>query len=170
MCIRDSLYGGNLLAVGGVQTMPGLPPTDVALTTAVLYDAVANTWTSAGAMTAARRSHTATRLPGGKVLVVGGRNASGVVPTAEMYDLGIHTDTDGDGYNDGLELALGQHPWLNCKTMRADVSGADLGRVASHFGKRPPPSRIDQNGDTVINVADLGLTASQSGKSVLMCP
>ncbi len=170
----------TLLDSGAILVAGGQDPVSI---TAILDSAelLAPTggWSNAGPINDARREHLALRLPDGSVLIIGGWDSDPVpqhhLVSAERYDLGIHTDTDGDGYNDGLELALGQHPWLSCKTMRADVSGdgtvnaADLGRVAAQTGKRPPPSRIDQNGDKVINAADLGLTASQSGKSVLMC-
>lgn len=171
-----ALYNGKLLVAGGYRSTATCQTSPTATEgSAELYDPAANAWTSAGALTTARQAHTATRMTSGNVLIVGGTNSFGVVGLTEYYDLGIHTDTDGDGYNDGLELALGQHPWSNCKTMRADVSGdgtvnvADIGRIAAQVGRRPPPSRIDQNNDKVINVADLGLAASQSGKSVLSC-
>jgi hypothetical protein len=43
-------------------------------------------WSSPGSMSGARRRHTATLLLSGKVLVVGGEDASGAVATAELYD------------------------------------------------------------------------------------
>ncbi|WP_164014452.1 Kelch repeat-containing protein [Pyxidicoccus trucidator] len=43
-------------------------------------------WSSAGTMTSPRRSHTATLLPTGKVLIAGGNNASGSLSQAELYD------------------------------------------------------------------------------------
>jgi len=43
-------------------------------------------WNDTGSMTTARASHTATLLPGGKVLIVGGSDASSTLATAELYD------------------------------------------------------------------------------------
>lgn len=171
------LYGGKLLAVGGYySTASACWSTPIAtVIDAELYDAGTNTWRSAGYTLAPRYAHTATRLTTGNVLLIGGRDDFGIVPTAERYDLGVNTDTDGDGYNDGLELALGQHPWSNCKTMRADINGdgivnvGDIGKIAQNFGVRPPQARLDQNNDRVINIGDRGLASTQFGKSVLTC-
>jgi large repetitive protein len=46
----------------------------------------AGSWTLTGSLATARESHTATLLPSGKVLVVGGYNSSGFVSSAELYD------------------------------------------------------------------------------------
>ena len=48
--------------------------------------AQANTFTSTGSLATGRHDHTATLLPNGKVLVVGGANSSGALATAEVYD------------------------------------------------------------------------------------
>jgi hypothetical protein len=53
---------------------------------AELYDPATGRWTSAGSLRTARRSHTATPLPDGTVLVAGGSNASGWLRSAELYD------------------------------------------------------------------------------------
>ena len=171
-----ALYGGKLLVAGGHRNVATCQTTPITyLSSAELYNATANTWTSAGELAAPRHAHTATRLTSGNVLIVGGRDSTGVVPTAERYDLGISSDLDGDGYNDGLEVALGHRPWLNCKTMRADVNGdgivnvGDIGKIAQNFGLRPPQARLDQNNDRVINIADRGLASTQFSKSVLSC-
>src|SRR2546430_10173802 len=45
------------------------------------------TWKPTGSMTTARYDHTATRLPGGRVLVAGGFDIStGYLASAEIYD------------------------------------------------------------------------------------
>lgn len=64
----DSEYGGNTLA------------------SAELYDPATGAWTPAGAMSAARREHTATLLSTGQVLVAGGQGGSGRLTSAEVYD------------------------------------------------------------------------------------
>jgi hypothetical protein len=62
-------------------------------------------------MDAARRNHTATLLPDGRVLVVGGYGAEGVAFTAELYAPGIvrpsptptaSASPDVVGYRDGF--------------------------------------------------------------------
>ena len=59
---------------------------DGAHDSAELYDPRAGTWTSTASMDRARRNHTATLLPDGRVLIVGGVGAEGVEFTAELYD------------------------------------------------------------------------------------
>src|SRR5437762_14365078 len=44
------------------------------------------TWTLTGSLNTARAYHTATLLPNGKVLVVGGNGNSGILTSAELYD------------------------------------------------------------------------------------
>ena len=56
------------------------------MSSAELYDAATGTFSSVGAMAAARYEHTATLLSNGKVLVTGGRNTGNSVNTAELYD------------------------------------------------------------------------------------
>ena len=78
------LPSGKVLVVGGV--VAGSP------SSAELYDPAANSgagaWSATGSLAAARYSHTATLLPTGKVLVVGG-TTSGIgntLASAELYD------------------------------------------------------------------------------------
>src|SRR5262249_10161642 len=56
-----------------------------------LYDPSTGSWSSAGSLTNRRYDHTATLLPSGKVLVIGGwgpyADSTGTeLPTAELYD------------------------------------------------------------------------------------
>jgi len=83
------LTDGKVLVTGGLTSIPG--PVFSNLASAELYDPATNAWTGAGAFTAARRLHTATRLPGGKVLVAGGTSSITAVPSpalnsAQLYD------------------------------------------------------------------------------------
>jgi N-acetylneuraminic acid mutarotase len=56
------------------------------ISSAELYDPVKQTWTNIPPMNTPRAEFTATLLPSGKVLVVGGYNNSGDLSTAELYD------------------------------------------------------------------------------------
>src|SRR5438128_2314219 len=48
-------------------------------------------WSAAGSMAWPRDGHTATLLPGGRVLVVGGVDQGGYLPFAELYDPAANT-------------------------------------------------------------------------------
>jgi len=51
-----------------------------------IYDPSSGTWTAAAPMGAQRDNHTATRLPGGDVLVAGGQNSNGAINQSELFD------------------------------------------------------------------------------------
>ncbi|NMO20668.1 kelch-like protein [Pyxidicoccus fallax] len=79
------LTDGTVLVSGGVVDDDIWEPGgDVAYKTAEVYDPVTGTWSVTGSMAEGRANHTATRLPDGRVLVVGG--SSDHLPTAELYD------------------------------------------------------------------------------------
>jgi len=83
-------YNGNKVLVCGGQCSYG----SGALNTAEIYDSDNKTWSSAANMNAYRHGHTATTLPNGKVLVVGGLNENGAaLNTAELYDPATNTWT-----------------------------------------------------------------------------
>jgi N-acetylneuraminic acid mutarotase len=81
------LPDGRVLVAGGQQ---GDAASEVALATAELYDPRTGTWTATGDLVEGRSRHTATLLPNGTVLIVGGNH--GVVDdyarlsSAELYD------------------------------------------------------------------------------------
>jgi len=86
-----TLSDGKILIVGGSNSRdPSNQATEpTPLASAELYDPVAGSFTAAASMRVPRRSPTATLLPDGKVLVVGG-NAAGfngheTVATVELY-------------------------------------------------------------------------------------
>lgn len=68
------LGDGNVLLAGGGTA------------TAELFDPASGTFTAAGVATVARRDATASLLPSGKVVVIGGIGATGVESSAEIYD------------------------------------------------------------------------------------
>lgn len=79
------LSDGKVLIAGGIVGAGG----GITVTTAEIYDPTAGTFTpTTGSPMAARSEHTATLLPGpgGKVLIVAGRNQANYVATAELYD------------------------------------------------------------------------------------
>ena len=78
------LLNGKVLIAGGItESNYGSIP----LASAELYDPASGTWTATGSLVTSRSQHTATLLPNGKVLVVGG--TSGLFfssASAELYD------------------------------------------------------------------------------------
>ncbi len=86
-------------------------------------------------------------------------------------------DTDGDGYTDTLETAIGRSPTTACAIMRADVDGdgtvtiVDLSLVSSDNLMFVPPAnpRFDQNGDGQINVVDYSIQAGYFLNTVSQC-
>jgi hypothetical protein len=85
-----TLSDGRVLVTGG--RTGSTAANGVVLATAEIYDPVTNEWTeTAGPMNVARRSHTATLLPNGKVLIVGGGNGvstttSQPIQSVELFD------------------------------------------------------------------------------------
>jgi N-acetylneuraminic acid mutarotase len=78
------LPSGKVLVVGGTSNGEN----GASVSTAELYDPDTNTWSSTASLTTARKKHTATLLPSGKVLVVGGTSLSWgqSLSSAELYD------------------------------------------------------------------------------------
>ena len=85
------LPNGKVLVAGGadlVLDQTGANPVDSVLASAELFDPATGQWTLTGSMAQPRQTHTATLMPGGKVLVAGGESYfRGVFPTsAELYN------------------------------------------------------------------------------------
>jgi len=83
------LSNGQVLITGGMASPPAPPwGTGGVLANAEVYDPGAGTFRAAGAMTTARRMHTATLLPDDRVLIVGGYSEGGTaLASAELFDL-----------------------------------------------------------------------------------
>jgi hypothetical protein len=80
------LPDGKVLVAGGNSSGTG----GVALASAELFDPVGASWTATESMPAGRIGHTATLLPNGKVLVVGGGSAGhDALTSVELYDPSI---------------------------------------------------------------------------------
>ncbi|MET0401511.1 MAG: kelch repeat-containing protein, partial [Cystobacter sp.] len=79
------LSDGRVLVVGGSVTEYG-GGKDL-LGSAELYDPASDTWTLTGELGTARKHHSATLLPGGRVLIVGGLDGTdGALTSAEVFD------------------------------------------------------------------------------------
>ncbi|MET0404943.1 MAG: kelch repeat-containing protein, partial [Cystobacter sp.] len=81
------LGNGKVLVTGGSEQPDDDVDDEALLSGAELYDPATGTWTSAGAMSTGRAWHSATVLPGGRVLVVGGAGVDiALGASAELYD------------------------------------------------------------------------------------
>jgi N-acetylneuraminic acid mutarotase len=86
------LHDGKVLVVGGYGSSQG---TFLPIAYAELYDPTRKTWTVTGSMNYPRSNHTATLLPNGKVLVVGGEDIHLLASSsAELYDPTTETWTE----------------------------------------------------------------------------
>lgn len=98
------LPSGKVLVTGGAYFGIGY---GVYLASAELYDPATNSWSAAGALATARSYHTATLLPSGKVLVVGGANYNDsgqfYLASAELYDPATN------GWSAAGSLVSGRH-------------------------------------------------------------
>ena len=77
------LSDGKVLIVGGFREEG---TSEIAISSAELFDPEMNTFTPTGDLNEPRNGHTATLLPNGQVLIAGGWDQSGRTSTAELYD------------------------------------------------------------------------------------
>jgi hypothetical protein len=78
------LLDGRLLMIGGATEEAGNPVTPVS--SVQIFDPSTLRWTSTGSMMNARVAAAASLLPDGRVLAVGGNDASGATLPGEIYD------------------------------------------------------------------------------------
>ena len=114
------LPDGKVLAAGGMGQADGYI-TYPALSE--LYDPATGSWTINGYINFSRTNHTATLLPNGKVLVAGGQNGYGYLPSAELYDpaTGSWTTTG------SLHFGRDQHTATLLPTGKVLVTGGQNG-------------------------------------------
>lgn len=77
------LPDGKVLIAGGFREEG---TSEVAISSAEIFDPATNTFTPTNDLNEPRNGHTATLLPNGKVLLAGGWNQHGRTATAEVYD------------------------------------------------------------------------------------
>src|SRR5215217_78034 len=119
-------HTATLLANGKVLIAGGYHHNSGPLTSAELYDPVANSWSSAGSLKTGRYQHAATPLQNGKVLVTGG--TGGDSTSAELYD------PETSSWSDAAALPVGRTN--HTSTLLANgtvllVGGQDGGTLAT---------------------------------------
>ncbi|GFE78921.1 hypothetical protein GCM10011487_09210 [Steroidobacter agaridevorans] len=80
------LPDGRVLIAGGLGRVAPITGYITTAETAEIYDPVAGTWSITAGLSIPRTSHTATALPNGKILVVGGMVNEDPEASAELYD------------------------------------------------------------------------------------
>ncbi|HEX8076258.1 MAG TPA: kelch repeat-containing protein, partial [Chthoniobacterales bacterium] len=81
------LPDGKVLVTAGADGNGSLFNRNNSLASSTLYDPATRTWAESGSLTNRRYLHTATLLPNGKVLVVGGTlDLNSDLASAELYD------------------------------------------------------------------------------------
>ena len=129
------LHTATLLATGEVLVAGGIGPSVEAssepIATAELFDTVAGIWSATGSMSAGRRSHTATLLSSGKVLVAGGYGKFGVLSSAELYT-SIPLDTTPPDITASTTPSANADGWNNSDVVVIwNVSDPESGIVSS---------------------------------------
>ena len=149
------LTNGEVLVAGGIGTN-GIA---LAIAGAELYDASNSTWAATGPLNTARAFHTATLLPDGHVLVVGGyENYKSALASAELYDPASGTWT-----NTG---SLNTPRWSHLATLLPNGKVLVLGGINSS-GNLNSAELYDPSTGTWTNTGSLSDARFQSTVTVL---
>ncbi|HZH79646.1 MAG TPA: kelch repeat-containing protein, partial [Archangium sp.] len=135
------LADGSVLCAGGLdkaQSLPGNLSQSQARSSVVTFNPATQTWKSAemGPLITARGGHTATLLPSGKVLMVGGavltETNKGVFPTekVEVYDPVARKSVSVQGFS------LGTARWAHTATLLASGKVLVVGGRTRHYYDR----------------------------------
>jgi hypothetical protein len=131
-----TLLGGQVIVAGGWWSPPAGNPTP--LPTTEVYDPATNAWRLSGPLTTGRSSQTATLLPSGEVLVVGGIGVgNSPLSSAELYNAGSDIwSLVGDlatprWYHTATLLPSGQVLITGGNTGRTPTATAELARGAA---------------------------------------
>lgn len=143
-------HSAALLPDGLVLVAGGYTTGSAATASAELYDPSASGglggWVLAGTMAAARYGHTATTLPGGKILVAGGRDGSTYLDSTEVYD----SPTDAWSASGTMSIPHWRHTATLLLNGKVLVAG---GRSANTSGYHPVAELYDAATDQFTTAA-----------------
>ncbi|HUA38327.1 MAG TPA: kelch repeat-containing protein [Candidatus Sulfopaludibacter sp.] len=149
------LPDGKVLVAGGFGTN-GIA---LALGSVELYDPVTGTWIATAPMNTARGLHTATLLPNGQVLVVGGyKNYKSALASAELYD-----PVSGTWTNTG---SLNTARWSHLATLLPNGKVLVLGGINSS-GNLASAELYDPASGTWTNTGSLSAARYESTATLL---
>jgi N-acetylneuraminic acid mutarotase len=132
-------HTATLLPSGKILVTGGCTSSSCATDTAVseFYDPTTNTWSATGNLNTARRYHTAVLLQTGKVLVIGGYNASAIT-SCELYNPSVGTWTAAASTNVAR--------YLNGTTLLSD------GKVLATGGPLASIPKLQRNSTTLLPI------------------
>lgn len=171
------LADGRVLVTGGIDSATGS-----ILKSTELYDPTTGKWTTTEDMTRRRgsrtrlqqgsRSHSATLLPNGKVLVVGGDYGSSQQPvsTAEVFTPPSRSDSSGRGSwrQTGPLAAPDRNSHMAALlTGASSVCGADCGKVLVAGGGSPDAEIYDPSSDSWSPTGPLSFSRYNPGGALL---